>query len=300
MTWKLSAAFAVWFRAIVHNCSHRIIRADRRMFTLLEDAIDLPGGKPGPDELALANDMSRRVIEAVRRLPEHERDVVRLFYFGGCSQRDIAELLGVPVTTVNNRLHSSRTRLRRQPEIMDLAPVEPQRPEEVVMRLTYETTKRQLLKGDVEVIIRPMTRDDIPAMRRLDDEIDASLDFANAQRAPGAESCAGGPWSDDQELARHFDKYEAGGNIILLAESESGKLIGFAELWAAHEPEPFGRSLDAEFLSKIARVVAFIAGEAGAKEIPVPFPCDMSVDSSQVDVTRREFAFAWMRKTLGS
>ena len=47
-----------------------------------------------------------------------------------------------------------------------------------------------------------------------------------------------------------------------------------------------------------ARVVAYIAGEAGADAIPVPFPCDMPVDASQVEVTSRVFAFAWMRKFL--
>jgi hypothetical protein len=34
--------------------------------------------------------------------------------------------------------------------------------------------------------------------------------------------------------------------MTLLALEESGRIVGFADLWAADEPEPFGRSLDVE------------------------------------------------------
>jgi len=114
------------------------------------------------------------------------------------------------------------------------------------MQLKHCKTRRRLLKGDVDVVIRTMTRADIPAMRRLDDEVAAEIDFANAQRAPGNESGVGGPWSSDEWLVEHFEQYASRGNITLLAENDEGKLIGFADLWAADEPEPFGRSLTAQ------------------------------------------------------
>ena len=37
-----------------------------------------------------------------------------LFYVHECSQQDIATFLGLPVTTVNNRLHAGRARLKRR------------------------------------------------------------------------------------------------------------------------------------------------------------------------------------------
>jgi hypothetical protein len=96
-----------------------------------------------------------------------------------------------------------------------------------------------------------MVLEDIPAMRRLDEEITAGISFANAQRPPGAESYPGGPWSDDAWLLEHFQRYQAKGNITLLAEDQTGRLVGFADLWAAHETEPFGDSLDVECIDHL-------------------------------------------------
>lgn len=243
-------AFAAWFRAIVSRCSNRLIRRKRIPTVSLELAAGVTSDAPGPVELVEKREMKDKVLEAVRELPEHERVVTDLFYFGDCSQNEIADLLGLSVTTVNNRLYSSRRRLKRG-ELAEYVPIpelEERRKEllEAEMALNYKPTRRKLLKGNVEVNIRAMTRADIPAMRRLDDEISAGLDFANAQTAPGAESWPGGPWSEDEWLTTHFEKYERSGNITLLVEDMSGKLVAFADLWAAQEPEPFGRSLDVE------------------------------------------------------
>ena len=60
-----------------------------------------PDGRPEPTEQA------RAVLGAIAGLPRPQREVVALFYVHDCSQRDIATFLGLPVTTVNNRLHAA-------------------------------------------------------------------------------------------------------------------------------------------------------------------------------------------------
>jgi hypothetical protein len=91
-----------------------------------------------------------------------------------------------------------------------------------------------------------MTREDIPALRRFDDELTPTLDVVNAQYPPdGHSTVPGGPWADDAELTDHFKKYQRHGGTILLAE-DRGRVVGFVDLWPADEPEPFGPSLDAE------------------------------------------------------
>jgi hypothetical protein len=115
------------------------------------------------------------------------------------------------------------------------------------MDLSYDATRQRLLRGDAEVTIRPMTRQDMPAVRRYDEELTAALAEYNANLPPGGiTNDAGGPWADDDELREHFEKYAARGNLTLLAVEEGGRVVGFADLWAADEPEPFGRSLDVE------------------------------------------------------
>ena len=54
------------------------------------------------------------VLAAIRALPEHERMATTLFYIDGYSQKEIADFLEVPVSTVKNRLHASRKRLKER------------------------------------------------------------------------------------------------------------------------------------------------------------------------------------------
>jgi ankyrin repeat protein len=60
----------------------------------------------------LVNREQRRVLEtALTLLPEHDRIVIRLFYFSDCSHKDIAGFLDVPISTVKKRLHDARGKL---------------------------------------------------------------------------------------------------------------------------------------------------------------------------------------------
>lgn len=49
--------------------------------------------------------------EAVERLPESERQVFELVWYGGMSQPEIASLLGISVPTVKRRIRSARLQL---------------------------------------------------------------------------------------------------------------------------------------------------------------------------------------------
>ena len=58
--------------------------------------------------------MADKVLAAIQALPDDQRTATTLFYINGYSQKDIAEFLEVPVTTVNNRLAASRKRLKQR------------------------------------------------------------------------------------------------------------------------------------------------------------------------------------------
>jgi hypothetical protein len=49
----------------------------------------------------------------IGQLPRSQREVVALFYLGERSQAEVAAFLGLPVSTVNNRLHAARTNLKK-------------------------------------------------------------------------------------------------------------------------------------------------------------------------------------------
>jgi RNA polymerase sigma-70 factor (ECF subfamily) len=75
-----------------------------------EDVAPDRAAPPGEDP-SLAPD--RRVVrEALRQLPEDQRQVLELAYFMGMSATEIAERMGSPVGTVKSRTKAAMTKLR--------------------------------------------------------------------------------------------------------------------------------------------------------------------------------------------
>ena len=65
----------------------------------------------GPDDQAQSSYVSWRVHRAVQDLPEHEREVLELAYWGGLSQSEVARFLDIPLGTVKTRTRSGLARL---------------------------------------------------------------------------------------------------------------------------------------------------------------------------------------------
>lgn len=55
---------------------------------------------------------SERVADALQRLPEAQREALRLAYYGGYSQSEIAALTRAPLGTVKTRMRDGLSRLR--------------------------------------------------------------------------------------------------------------------------------------------------------------------------------------------
>jgi RNA polymerase sigma-70 factor (ECF subfamily) len=74
------------------------------------------GGVPAPprsSDSGLSPD-TRRMLEAIDRLPEEEREVFDLIRIQGLTYAEVAQMLGVSATTVKRRLSRSRLRLAEQ------------------------------------------------------------------------------------------------------------------------------------------------------------------------------------------
>ena len=108
------AAFPGWFRKVVFKHCDRLVRGKRLMTVPLDEAAEIASDDPGPAEAVARQETRERVLDAIDGLPETERTVTTLFYINGYSQNDIAEFLELPATTVNNRLHASRKRLKER------------------------------------------------------------------------------------------------------------------------------------------------------------------------------------------
>jgi RNA polymerase sigma-70 factor (ECF subfamily) len=110
-------SFVTWLLTVVH---HRAVDAVRREALLrrrtvpgLDDADDQPPDPgPGTDQIAIAGVEAGHVREALRKLPADQCRALALAYFGGYTQREIAEITGVPLGTVKSRMFAGVHRLR--------------------------------------------------------------------------------------------------------------------------------------------------------------------------------------------
>ena len=107
------AAFGGWLRSIVRHQAHRVLRRKRLDVVPLASA-ETMAADVEPADHRLERDQKRgSVLAAITELPRTLREVAVLFYVRDCSQQDIATFLGLSVTTVNNRLHAARTKLKK-------------------------------------------------------------------------------------------------------------------------------------------------------------------------------------------
>jgi RNA polymerase sigma factor (sigma-70 family) len=107
-------AFPGWLKAIVRHTCFRALRQRRPDLVPLDFADHLPSAQPDPGLLVEEDERRYEVLAALTTLPEAQRQVVLLHYWQEYSHREIAALLGIPATKVNNRLHAARVRLREE------------------------------------------------------------------------------------------------------------------------------------------------------------------------------------------
>lgn len=74
--------------------------------------LNLPDPGRGPEEMAVAADEGRRVVDGLAQLPPSFREAVVLRDLEGLSYEEIAEVLGVRIGTVRSRIARGREQLR--------------------------------------------------------------------------------------------------------------------------------------------------------------------------------------------
>jgi RNA polymerase sigma-70 factor (ECF subfamily) len=99
---------APWLYAVARNAVVDRARNKSEPATEVPDTASL---ELGPDERAEASYVSWRVHRAIEDLPRSERDVLELAYWGGLSQREVADFLGIPLGTVKTRTRAGLGRL---------------------------------------------------------------------------------------------------------------------------------------------------------------------------------------------
>jgi len=116
--WRTAARYmpergkaSTWILTLVHRRAVDVVRREeRRRADSLEDATEPGGGDVHED--AWLRLQRERVQEALRQLPDPQREALELAYYGGFSQSELAERLGQPLGTIKSRMFSGLSRMR--------------------------------------------------------------------------------------------------------------------------------------------------------------------------------------------
>jgi RNA polymerase sigma-70 factor (ECF subfamily) len=97
-----------WLYAVARNAITDRSRARN------EPAVETPdqeSREAGPADRAEASWVAWRVHRALEELSQNERSVIELAYWGGLSQSEVADYLGIPLGTVKTRTRAALARL---------------------------------------------------------------------------------------------------------------------------------------------------------------------------------------------
>ena len=110
--------FTTWFTAIARHYLVHVLRREsirRRVAVATEVAAVLERARalaPGPEETLAQREDGATLARALRLLPDEQRQVLVLAYFGGLSQSQIAGQLALPLGTVKKRIRLGMGKLR--------------------------------------------------------------------------------------------------------------------------------------------------------------------------------------------
>jgi RNA polymerase sigma factor (sigma-70 family) len=108
-------AVSTWLLSVTHHKAVDAVRREstRRKRLASEQAlVELAAAGPGPDSEAWTRMRATRTREVLRQLPPEQREVLLLAYYGGYTQREIADLTGIPLGTVKSRTLAALRRMR--------------------------------------------------------------------------------------------------------------------------------------------------------------------------------------------
>jgi RNA polymerase sigma-70 factor (ECF subfamily) len=99
-----------WLLTLVHRRAVDLVRREQRRRT--PGAVEEPPATPAAEDEATLRDRRRAVQAALSQLPADQREALELAYYGGLTQSELAEQLGVPLGTIKSRMFAGLRRLR--------------------------------------------------------------------------------------------------------------------------------------------------------------------------------------------
>ncbi|HLB03526.1 MAG TPA: sigma-70 family RNA polymerase sigma factor [Gaiellaceae bacterium] len=102
---------STWLLTLVHRRAVDLVRREEPRRGEPLEAAAAGAGKATDDEVWLRLRRAQ-VQEALQQLPDQQREALELAYYGGFSQSELADRLGLPLGTIKSRMFTGLARLR--------------------------------------------------------------------------------------------------------------------------------------------------------------------------------------------
>ena len=116
--WRSAARFvaerakaSTWILTLIHRRAVDLVRREQPRRAEPIDAAPHDSGHDTEEEAWLRLRRTR-VQEALKRLPDKQREALELAYYGGFTQSELADRLGEPLGTIKSRMFSGLASLR--------------------------------------------------------------------------------------------------------------------------------------------------------------------------------------------
>ncbi|HEY2327090.1 MAG TPA: sigma-70 family RNA polymerase sigma factor [Gaiellaceae bacterium] len=103
---------ATWIMTLVHRRAVDLVRREQRRRTEPIGDIESVDCEPSAAEAVWLRLERENVQQALRRLPDHQRETLELAYYGGFTQSELAVRLGRPLGTIKSQMHAALANLR--------------------------------------------------------------------------------------------------------------------------------------------------------------------------------------------
>jgi RNA polymerase sigma factor (sigma-70 family) len=120
--WRSAARFvperakaSTWILTLVHRRAVDVVRKEQPRRAEPIEVAPLASANVTEDEAWLRLQRAR-VQDALRQLPDQQREALELAYYGGFTQSELADRLGEPLGTIKSRMFAGLARLR---ELLD-------------------------------------------------------------------------------------------------------------------------------------------------------------------------------------
>ncbi|MDD2372175.1 MAG: sigma-70 family RNA polymerase sigma factor [Syntrophomonadaceae bacterium] len=107
------AVFSTWLFSIARNTITDYYRSQkRRQVVSLDISAELIDSEPDPIDVVIFNETQQHLQKALASLSQRERDIIALKFWSGCSNKEIAGIIGISESNSRVILFRAMRRLR--------------------------------------------------------------------------------------------------------------------------------------------------------------------------------------------